>query len=268
MKRCRKDAAGPDCLSALCARDANATWEDLRNQSRDCYQQIRTALRVQQGCLCAYCELRLHPDNEQVAHFHPKSDTSGAHNWALDWGNLWLACKGGTRWSDQRDAAGQTAYPLPANRSCDEATENRVLDGIVLRPDEIPRFPPLFRFRPYPNALLIEPDPQACEAAGIAPERVRDTIDQLNLNCRRLAELRSALHRDLEQIKARLRESHNPDVSGALRRLAAFRLEPDEQGYLKAFFSVSRWSLGQAAEDFLRASGFGDRVDGDTPGLA
>src|SRR5215813_11795452 len=28
------------------------------------------------GWLSAYCELNLDPDNEQVAHFHPKSDTT------------------------------------------------------------------------------------------------------------------------------------------------------------------------------------------------
>lgn len=265
MKHCCKDADEPDCLAELRRREPEADWDGFRDPARagDCCAITRAALRAQQGCLCAYCEQRLDPDNEQIAHFHPKSDRAAGHNWALDWANLWLACKGGTRWIDQRDGAGDLLYPLPENRSCDEATEDAVLDGIILRPDEIPPFPRLFAFKQWPNELHIKPDEAACAEARIEPDRVQATIDRLNLNCRRLAVMRMDVHRELERTKARLRACGHPDPISALRRLAAMRLGPDEQGRLKGFFTVSRWSLRHRgiAEAYLHASGFGGGVD-------
>lgn len=259
MKHCRKDADEPACLADFRRREPDADWDGFRDPARsgDCYTTTRAALRAQQGHLCAYCEQRLDADNEQIAHFHPKSDRATGHNWALDWANLWLACKGGTRWSDHRDAAGNALYPSPENRSCDEATGDAVLDGIILRPDEIPPFPRLFRFRQWHGALHIEPDEAACREAGIEADRVRMTIERLNLNCRRLAEMRMNAHRELERTKARLRDSGYPNPLDALRRLAEVRLAPDEQGRLNGFFTLSRWSLGSRAEDYLRAAGFG-----------
>jgi uncharacterized protein (TIGR02646 family) len=265
MKHCRKDAWEPECLAKFRAREPEADWDSFRDRARagDCYDITRAALRAQQGCLCAYCERRLDPDNEQVAHFHPKRDRAAGHNWALDWENLWLACKGGTRWGDQRDGAGDPIYALPQNRSCDEATEDAVLDGIILRPDEVPPFPRLFAFRQWHSELHMEPDEVACREVGIEAHRVRATIERLNLNCRRLAVMRMDVHRELERTKARLRESDYPDPVSALRRLAAMRLGRDEQGCLKAFFTLSRWSLRHhgLAENYLRESGFGGGAD-------
>jgi hypothetical protein len=54
--------------------------------------------------------------------------------------------------------------------------------------------------------------------------------------------MRMDVHSELERTIARLRASGHPDHISALRRLAAMRLGPDEQGRLKGFFTVSRWS--------------------------
>lgn len=261
MKQCRKEPTEPECLADLRATNPQADWErDLQSGARDgagrrCYESVRSQLRRSQTCLCAYCEVRLKPGNEQIAHFHPKSDRDPNHNWALDWGNLWLACLGGTRYSDQRDSSDEIEYGLPENRSCDEATGNAILDGVILRPDEVPAFPRLFRYRQSPDRLDIEPDPDACGQAGIPIVRVETTIAKLNLNCRRLAEARLAAHRPWEKEKQRLMKSAL-DPMPALRDLAARRLAPGPDGCRRGFFTVGRWCLKQAAEDYLLESGF------------
>ena len=97
MKRCPKRAGEPPCLADFRGAQPSATWQALRNEKRCCYNEIRAQTRADQGGLCAWCETALTTTNEQIAHFHPKSDKSGPRNWGLDWGNLWLACKGGTQ---------------------------------------------------------------------------------------------------------------------------------------------------------------------------
>ena len=147
------------------------------------------------GWLSAYCELNLDPDNEQVAHFHPKSDTTTYHNWALAWMNLWLACKGGSQtWMTEPY---RYCPPLPDNLSCDECKGDRIVDGLVLAPDELPAFPRIFRFEQRPDRLEICVDEQACNAADIPVDKAQRTIDAFNLNCSRLAAARLALHRQL-----------------------------------------------------------------------
>jgi uncharacterized protein (TIGR02646 family) len=263
----RKGCPGAQLPIRYRERSPAAGWEPgFKTDEPDCYKALRTVLRSGRGGLCAYCETRLDIDNEQIAHFHPKSDRSTGHNWALDWSNLWLACKGGTRWSDRNRADGQSIYSLPENRSCDEAKEDRVLDGIVLSPGEVPAFPCLFRFRQWQDFLEMEPNGSACGEAGIPVERVQASITRLNLNCRRLGDARLVVHRELEQAKMRLRESSRPAPAAAeaLRCLARSRLGRDSDGRFKAFFTVSRWSLRGAAEAFLADSGFGGQ-DQATP---
>ena len=256
MKHCRKEQDESQCLTAFRAANPSAEWErDFKKGSgegRACYETLRARLRQAQTGLCAYCEVGLTPGNEQIAHFHPKSDHSSDHNWALDWDNLWIACLGGTRLADrQMNSDGKPKYPLPENRSCDEATTDAVLDGVILRPDEVPPFPRLFRFLQSPDRLDIAPDASACIAAGIAIGRVEATIEKLNLNCGRLAEARLPLHRQLESAKKRLRESGADPCTG-LRRLAEIQLAIDPEGCRKSFFTVTRWSLHRYAEDHLR----------------
>jgi uncharacterized protein (TIGR02646 family) len=261
VKHCRKDAVEPECLASFRAANPAADWEkDFRSNGRSCYEALRATLRQSQTGLCAYCEVRVvpanrEPPNEQIAHFHPKRDKATTHNWALDWRNLWLACMGGTRWTDRTGPTDGIRWNLPENLSCDEATRDEVLDGAVLRPDEIPAFPRLFRFKQWSNRLDIAPDERACMAAGIPVRRVEITIEKLNLNCPRLASARLTLHAELVRARKRL-SSSGLDPLPQLRKLAERLLAPSEDGHRRAFFSVARWSLGQAAEDYLQASGF------------
>ena len=151
MKRCAKSQPEPDCLAHFRTTNGAGTWEQWRAQEPDCYTHIRDLTRQDQGGLCAYCELNLGQDDEQVTHFHPKSAMTTSHNWALDWPNLWLACKGGSQtWMQERD---RYCPPLPDNLRCNEGKGNGIVDGVVLTPGEIPAFPRIFRFEQYPDRL-------------------------------------------------------------------------------------------------------------------
>ena len=125
VKKCIKSQPEPACLSNFRAANRSGTWEQFRDHDHTAYQTIRHVTRRDQGGLCAYCEIKLVEENEQIAHFHPKSDIGGSHNWALDWVNLWLACKGGSQtWL----SANPHHYlpPLPDNLSCDEFKGQRL----------------------------------------------------------------------------------------------------------------------------------------------
>lgn len=253
MKRCLKSQPEPEALADYRGGAPNGSWEQFRQCDPEGYKAIRCAMRADQGGLCAYCEMRVEPDNEQVAHFHPKSDTSGPHNWALDWGNLWLACKGGS----QTWLPGPYQYlpPLPENLSCDERKGSGVLDGIVFAPCEVPAVPLIFRFEQHPDRIEIHVNKDGCAKAGVDIGKAQRTIDEFNLNCTRLASARLAVHRELERAIALLRESH-VDPRDGLDALIRRHLARDANGYWPQFFTLVRWRFGQAAESYLQAIGY------------
>jgi uncharacterized protein (TIGR02646 family) len=196
--------------------------------------------------------MRLEQNNEQIAHFHPKSDTTGDHNWALDWGNLWLACKGGSQpWLPDY------LPPLPDNLSCDAYQGARLLDGVVFAPCEIPAIPLIFRFEqhPDPDRIEIHVDETGCQSAGVDIGKAKRTIEAFNLNCTRLASARLVVHRQLEKAIASLRKSHLDPAVG-FGDLARRHLAKDPRGYWPQFFTLIRWRLGRAAETYLQSIGY------------
>lgn len=255
MKRCRKPPEGPACLEDFRKANPTATWDEFRNHNGgDNYASLRAELADGQGNLCAYCENRLREENRQVAHFHPKSDSSEETNWALDWQNLWLACKGGTQSWMKGDPA-EYLPPLPENRSCDEAKEDRVLDGIILAPNEIPTFPRIFRYKQDLNAITILPDEDRCREARIPVEKVQKTIDAFNLNCYRLSVARLELHREIERMVKRFREK-SVDPKRLYTHLAERFLSRGPDGSWNRFFTFLRWRFGRIAEEYLETNGF------------
>jgi len=257
VKHCSKDPREPGCLTEFRERHPDAEWDkDFRSEGRTCYQEVREALRRGQWGLCAFCETTLRPNDEQVAHFHPKKDKTGEHNWALHWGNLWLACKGGSgiRRADRR----KLGLAHADVKSCDQAKGEKVLDGLILSPAAVPVFPRLFRyrFREQEKRANIEVDAAGCNAAGVDLGLAERTIAELNLNCRRLAEARYAVYVELEEQKQWLRQGSDLEAGRAgIKRLAAQYLDPDLQGRRLAFFTLIRERLGRAAEEHLEATG-------------
>ena len=248
MKHCLKSQPEPPALATYRQNNPNADWDQFRGEQPACYALLRDTLRRDQGGLCAYCELDVTAQNEQIGHFHPKSDTNGAINWALCWENLWLACKGG----DQRWMTDPNCYlpPLPDNISCDVKKRDHILDGLVLAPNEVPTFPRIFRYEQFPDRIDIHPDERGCQEAGVPLEKARRTIIEFNLNCSRLAKARLSLLRQLEQAVKKLQAS-NIDPRRGLSSLAQTHLAKKDNACWPRFMTLIRWRFGRFAEEYL-----------------
>jgi len=254
VKRCLKSNPEPACLANYRSTSPGASWEEFRDHAAgESYTEVRNTLGRGQGGLCAYCELDPDHVNQQVAHFHPKSDRAGGTNWALHWPNLWLACKGGSQaWMLERE---NYLPPLPENLSCDEAKGNEVVDGLVLAPGDVPAFPRIFKYEQQPDFVVVVVDEDGCQVAGIDEEKARRTIEKFNLNCPRLGEARLVLLRQVESQVKRLRESaHDPRAFVEL--LIQRFLSKDASGNWRKFFTLVRWRFGATAENYLRSIGF------------
>jgi len=250
LKHCPKSSEPPS-LADYRNANPNDNWDQFKDTDRAAYDQVVDLLRQDQSYLCAYCEMVVSQTNTQVGHFHPKSDAARPPNWNLDWQNLWLCCKGGT----QTWLAGPGEYlpPLPANRSCDEAKENRILDTKILRPDQVPPFPRIVRYEQSPGSVQI-----IAERKGNIPtltrRRARGTIKELNLNCTRLCAARTNV---LSQLEKDIRDAREQGVRNlAQSHIPAKWLSKTSDGRYRRFFTLIRWRLGQAAEDYLTSVGY------------
>jgi uncharacterized protein (TIGR02646 family) len=256
--------------------------DDAVYGGQQAYRDMKRILTRGQRCLCAYCERRIaegttdaeldaRRDQQCVEHFHPKEDKNHPPNWALHWPNLWAVCDGGAKRPPAGEAIDATRYlpPLPENLSCDAFKGHQIRtgkldmnpDGWILRPDEIPAFPPLFQFDPYgrPEAHLLN-----CAALTQPKSRhpntatlVSETIRHLNLGCPRLNRNRfiakKQLEKQIEQVRKRARGMRPRDAELLLaRRLFSQSAESPWPEY----FTLIRWRLREAAEEHLRAIQF------------
>ncbi len=268
MKRVLRQAE-PVELTAYRRAVPASTWDQLRNDAYfggpAAYDATRGKLIADQGGICAFCEIDIRDDDPlkcRVEHFHPKSDVTPAHNWALDWNNLLGVCAGGS----QKHAPAPYAHePLTENLSCDAHKDRMVqtgrlreqCEGWILDPARLPATPSLFRLEKSTGRLL--PDPVHCAAMPAWPENrlpdlealVQHSIDMLNLNCDRLCEARLRVSRDIERNKKRQRDAGFSAEQG-LSNLAVRYLRQRWPG----FFTTIRLCLGEAAEAHLASIQF------------
>ncbi|MCP5168805.1 MAG: TIGR02646 family protein [Hahellaceae bacterium] len=229
------------------------------------YDACRMKLLADQGGICAFCEMGIH-DNDplkcRVEHFHPKSDITPAHNWALDWDNLLGVCAGG---SYKYGTAPHTQEPLSQNLSCDAHKDQMIqsgklseqCEGWILNPLDIMANPSLFVIEKSTGRLL--PDTAQCATLPAWPNNrhadlqalVQNTIDMLNLNCDRLSQARLALVRDIEHNKKKQREQGFSPQQG-LSNLAAHYFRQ----HWPQFFTTIRICLGAYAESHLASIAF------------
>lgn len=88
MKRVQRGSE-PTQLAVYRATNSTVTWEQMRAdaQGRAVYESTRAQLIDEQGGLCAFCGIDIRDNDSlkcRIEHFHPKSDASATHNWALD----------------------------------------------------------------------------------------------------------------------------------------------------------------------------------------
>ena len=268
MKRVLKQGE-PASLQTYRQKQSAATWEDMKTDAlhggQQAYRDIRKQTHQDQGGLCAYCEIDLHDHDRlksQIEHFHPKSDITMHHNWALDWNNMLAVCRGG---SYKHHEAPHYMQPLKENLSCDAHKNHWIqkgglgeaLEGLLLNPLLVPTRPSLFTINKF--AGEISPCEVQCNAVAPWPQNqyadvktlVEKTIVVLNLNCRRLCEARLCVIRDIEQNKKKQREAGLTSQQG----LAALA-----QRYLRSpwprFFTTICLCLGSAADAYLQENAY------------
>jgi len=164
-------------------------------------------------------------------------------------------CDGGSGSSQDE----QKTHPLPKNLSCDAYKDRLVqmgglpvaCEGYLLNPLDIPAFPQLFAFEK--GTWCLKPDEEGCAFVDIpgnayetTKELVSFTINNLNLNCDRLKDLRKRLVYNVERNIKKLRESGYKPADMPERLVQRyFRNKWPE------FFTTLRCLLGDAAEEYL-----------------
>ncbi|RVU83712.1 TIGR02646 family protein [Leucothrix sargassi] len=244
----------PQGLLQFRQRNPDKTWKQFKQFNKATLRELQTAIRSQQGGLCAYCEIDFCPPrssgapDSRIEHFHPKSDKKGGHNWHLDWSNLYGCCHGGTR---PNVADAKSRYTSP-DHSCDVPKGDQNLDGLILDPVTIPAYPPLFDVA---RNGIISVNERNCYHADIEANLATGSITHLRLNAERLKRLRRAELNAINQMLGDL-VAQGMSVKAAREKLAKGLLRKDKQGRWPKFFSSIRSYLGKAAERQLKAIGY------------
>ena len=247
----KRIARGPEPEGLLLFRERfpDRTWRQFKKFDKVRLRELQQTIREQQGGLCAYCEIDLIPTrssgapDSRIEHFHPKSDSKGAHNWHLDWSNLFGCCHGGTR---PNVAEAKHRFTSP-DHSCDVPKGDKNLDHLILNPIDIPAFPPLFHVTRKGVMSVVE---ENCSLAKIDEKLASGSIDHLRLNAQRLQRLRRA---ELNAINQTLRDlvAKGMTIEVAREKVAKGLLRKDKHGNWPKFFSTIRSYLGSAAEQQL-----------------
>jgi len=271
MKPVRKGDA-PASFAAWCVEnpqelvvegtDAGEVWE--RFKTSPTYRDALVFLAQESGGLCVYCEQRLFDDqgldivlDRQIEHFKPKSNQTASDPRVLEWSNLLLCCTGGTRPElARRYPERYQAAPKNANASCGQTKGDHEPDDPLHWVES-----PLGLGWELP-AVELGLDGEWVPHHGLAQaarERVDQTIKTLNLNCPRLraSRLRAKARVDeqLEWLQAffdyaapNLNSSERFDVAQYVVESA---LRKDGHGYLPAFWTTKRLTLGALAQAWI-----------------
>jgi uncharacterized protein (TIGR02646 family) len=228
------------------------TWDEFGSFERGAARrELTDALLERQHGLCAYCEIRLDPNDKRVEHFVPRSDPAQGATLACDHRNLLVVCKGGSDKIFGPDSLAPDPNrflpPVSRNISCDAAKADSSA-AKFLDPRQIPAAPSLFQVNPDGR---VESDPSACALHAVPRTDVEAHIAALRLNVERLRIQREAVWGELtifyldsalqpEGIKLEL-----------IYALAERRLLPRSDGLLAAFFSTTRSFFDPVAEIIL-----------------
>ncbi|UMR31058.1 TIGR02646 family protein [Massilia sp. MB5] len=250
MKKLNKSLA-PESLSAYLRDNPNDTWDQLRNNGREVYDDVKKQLRVDQHGLCAYCEIDLVEgngvglDDFRVEHFYPKSPHNPPPNRNLEWNNLLGVCTGG----NSKGICVSERFSSP-DHSCDVPKGNHDWTNLILNPlVDIPTFPRLFQFDDSTGEMQV--DMASCPPGLIS--KASESISRLRLNsCARLLRDRKAV---IDGLRAQVQDSLSAgeEMDALMTDLAKAHLPNLDNQSWPAFFTCIRWFFGPAAEQLLTA---------------
>ena len=223
----------------------NANWDRFRShRAGHAYREVIEVLTSRQHGLCGYCEIGLVELDRQVEHVVPQRGAQQGAGRTLDVTNLIACCRGGTNSLFAPDIlAHEDRYlkPLSRNQSCGQKKGREERDDLV-DPRDLPPLPSLTRVL---DDGAIEADPEACTSAGVPANRVRVTIEVLNLNAERLRLARERRWTALNDEWGDFLD--DPEL---MHEAAKSELLPQD-GRLRKFFTTSRCYFGLVAEQVL-----------------
>lgn len=211
MRTIARNPKPPECLAA---QPPGQDWSAFMQTA--CHRLVGDSLRIEQHHLCCYCESAITVQESHIEHMVPRSaDPSQDYDYA----NLAASCDGGEvehcgRFKDDRHQNPGYTY-------------NRTLFCI-------PHDPSTYRLFSYlPNGDII-----AAHALGTTEgQRANDMIQYLGLACARLSGRRRSHARCLISTLG-----PNPDAA-LVQWAAQYYLQPDQDGRLRSFNSLSRTIL-------------------------
>jgi len=196
--------APPDCLAR---QPKNQPWSEFKGS--ECHNDLDATLRIEQQGLCCYCEHQVEDIDGHIEHLEPRWRNQAR---TYDHVNLALSCNGGNakhcgHYKDNRPR--NPNYEWDAARfssSHDKETSllfSYLLDGSI-NPTPVDKDKSLF------------------------------LIGYLGLDCSRLIDRR---HQHAQVLIDTLGEEPSPDIVTWLRDTY---LQPDTNGHLKQFYSISK----------------------------
>ena len=212
----RTIARNPNPPACLAQQPANQDWGTF--MQTECHRLVGESLREEQHHVCCYCESAITPADSHIEHMVPRSANLGQD---YDYQNLVASCDGGTvehcgRFKDDRHQNPGFTY--------DPALFCIPHDPATCR---------LFRYLTT-GAVVATPD------IGAADQRKAGyMIGYLGLGCPRLTGRRRAHARQLMNTLG-----SNPDPA-VMAWAVAYYLQPDPDGRLQSFQSLSRTILGE-----------------------
>ena len=240
MKTVRGLASRPDGLARFHADTIEKDWLSFCDfEGGSAKKELTEALSRAQRGLCAYCEIRLHPDESQIDHVVPKGGPDKDEARATDETNMLACCKGGTdrNFADDTKWADPTRFkpPVEDNMSCGSRKGER----LTLDPRSLTALPPLYRVN---QDGQIEVVANNCVLTGISTSYAEKAIQDLGLRAERLRQARKEVWDVL---------LNYPDDPELLLQVAESELALDGDGKLAPFFTTRRSFFRELAEAIL-----------------
>jgi uncharacterized protein (TIGR02646 family) len=199
----------PELLKIFRLENPNATWNQLKNNS-----DVNNALKVntirKTGGLCVYCEQKLIAKTDyQIEHFHPKKGNNnsnfgdGVPNRAIEWGNLYPGCLGGTAQVTHFTEKLDIEFRTGANRrnkgrlTCGQKKGETEPEGVYISPTKLNNRAPIFLFSEVDGSVSV--NEEACVEQNIPVALANNHITRLNLDSQRLRDARLAFSDSLRR---------------------------------------------------------------------
>jgi uncharacterized protein (TIGR02646 family) len=221
----------PDDLS-------NRRWENFRDEQPEAYKALRKCLYKNQAGLCAYCEIKLTANNQQIEHIIPKSNFSKTKDYTFDFFNLLLCCKGGTDKHSSRHDEYSSELKTEGNCSCGEKKGSKNLADDFISPYQLPVIPIFSLFYHHDGGVSFKVDMEACKQESIDPQKIEKTLTLLGLNCSRLKRNRQEI---CDFIQEQIVKLPKIEHDKALLKLAEEHLSPKNdklQDYVSTRFFI------------------------------